>query len=33
MQTRILTDLAQFATFLAVGLAYTQCLIQFAGIA
>jgi len=33
MQTKILTNLAQFAALLAVGLAYSQCLIQFAGIA
>jgi len=33
MQTRIFTILTQFATFLAVGLAYSQCLVQFAGLA
>ena len=33
MQARSFTDLAQFAALPAAGLAYSQCLIQFAGVA
>lgn len=33
MQTRIFANLTQVAALVVLGLAYTQCLVQFAGIA